>query len=269
MARKDGSTLRGRQKPGERARGGRKKVSDLTPAGQARYMGQKAVDRHARSWAAIGADTSMTSVAVVAIGYDAILDKIVGPKYADMRWMPEDDYFKRLGQAAKGYDLILDVLGGLVIPTHRVYIAAEEPFFYGAVKRQQSGWLKQQAEVAGAFKGGLARYGYLNIYEINNSQWHAALRKDGVEFEIAPKGSPEIDKKLARERNKFLVKTWAIKAFGLPDLPDLVASKSGAKIPRPESGYGAKAKAVQPNDIYDAAACCAWMQNEIESGAVL
>lgn len=289
MARKDRSTLRGRQEAtgGVReghsdlaiisdailgVKHGRKKVSDLTPEGQARYLTQMprprhSADRHADSWAAIGVDTSMSSVAVVGIGYDCVLDKIVGPEYVEIRWMPDDDYFKRLGDAVKGYDLILDVIGGLVIPTNRVYVAIEEPFYYGAIKGGQSSYLKQQAEVAGAFKGGLARYGYLNIYEINNSQWHAALRKDGIEFAVAPRGSSQAEKTAAREANKFKVKDWAINAFGLPNLPDLVKSKSGAKIPRPESGFGANAKAVQPNDIYDAAACCAWMQNEIESGA--
>jgi hypothetical protein len=163
----------------------------------------------------------------------------------------------------------LEVLANFwVMKPERVYIAIEEPWFYGAVKNAESAWLKQQAEVAGAFKGGLARFGYLNIYEINNSQWHATLRKDGIEFGKAARGTPAKEKAAVRERNKFLVKEWAMQAFGLPDLPDLVRSKSGAKIIRPESGFGAKAKAVQPNDFYDAAACAAWMQNAIESGEV-
>ena len=64
---------------------------------------------------------------------------------------------------------------------------------------------------------------------------------------------------------KWDVKDWAIGAYGLPDLPDLVSGKNGGKIPRPETGFGAKAKAVQPNDIYDAAAVMAYMQDHVQS----
>lgn len=231
MARKDGSTLKGAKKRSQSA-----------------------------SWASVGVDTSMTSIAVVGVGYDSKLDKMVGPSYSEMRWYPDDPYFKRLGEAANGHNLILDVLKDLwVIEHERVVIVCEEPWFYGAVKRQQSAWLKQQAEVSGAFKGSLVRYGYPLIYEINNSQWKKTLRTEGVPFVPGNKKDPDM---------KWKVKTWAIQAFGLPDLPDLVAAKNGGKIPRPESGFGAKAKPVQPSDVYDAAALCAWGQDEIMAGRI-
>lgn len=232
MARKDGSTLQARQKGAQ----------SLT----------KAVA--GASWASVGIDTSMSSLAVVAVGYDATLDKMVGPTYAERRWYADDDYFKRLGEAAKSHDLVLDALTGLwVIELDRVVIVAEEPWYYGAVKQQQSAWLKQQAEIAGAFKGGLVRYGFPIIYEINNQQWRKVIRDEGVTIRKGQEG-------------KWDIKEWAIKAFGLPEFPDLVKDKGGSKIPRPESGFGAKAKAIQPSDIYDAAACAAWGQNEIVSG---
>lgn len=218
-----------------------------------------------KSWAALGCDTSLTAISVVGIGYDATLAKMVGPAYAEIRWTPEDDYFKRLGEAARGSGLVLDVLKDLwVIKPDNVYLAIEEPFHYGAVARQIGSWVKQQAEVSGAFKGSLVRHGFLNIYEINNSQWHKTLRDEGVQFAIIPRGTPESQRAKIKKANKFVVKDWAVMAFGLPELPDLVKSKSGAKIVRPESGFGAKAQAEQPNDIYDAAACCAWMADEME-----
>lgn len=228
----------------------RKTVKDLKPGTAAKLAVKE-------SWAALGADTSMTACSVCAIGYDATICKMRGPVYAELRWSPDDDYFKRLADASGGHNLVLDVLREMwVIDPAKVYIAVEEPWYYGATKQQQSSYLKQQAEVAGAFKGSLARYGFLNMYEINNSQWRATLRRDGHDIRKGQEG-------------KWDIKEWAIKAFGLPDLPDLVKSKSGAKIPRPESGYGAKAKAVQPNDIYDAAACCAWMVDELERTGVI
>lgn len=228
---------------------------------------QKAAQRV--SWAAVGIDTSMTACSAVGIAYDGMSDKIVGPFYSEIRWMPEDDYFKRLGQAAKGYELVFDVTrGAWVLDPAHIFIACEEPIFYGAVKANVGSFIKQQCEVAGSFKGSLVRYGFQNIYEINNSQWHATLRKDGVEF-INPRGMTDSQKNAAKLENKFKVKTWAIQAFGLPELPDLVKSKSGAKVPRPETGYGANAKPIQPNDVYDAAACAAWMQDMIETGEVV
>lgn len=219
----------------------RKTAADLRKS-----LAKPPAKRKDKSWAAAGWDTSMTAISVVAFGYDGMTDKMRGPFYGEIRFMPEDDYFYRLGMAARSHDLAVDVLGKLWSPIEQVHMAFEEPWYYGAVKQGASGWLKQQAEVAGAVKGSLVRYGYKNLYEINNSQWRAVLKREGVTIRKGAEG-------------KWDVKDWAIKAWGLPDLPDLVKSKSGAKIPRPESGFGARAKPVQPNDIYDAAACCAWM----------
>lgn len=238
MARKTGETLKGHEK------------------GTQKPTAAASED----SWAVVGVDTSMSSIAAVALGYDATLDKMVGPAHKDMRWYTEDDYFKRLGQAAKGHDLILDVLKDIwVVDLARVVIVCEEPWFFGAVKRQQSAWLKQQAEVSGSFKGSLARYGFPLIYEINNQQWKKSLREEGVEFAPGNKSDPDM---------KWKVKRWAVETLGLPDLPDLVKDRNSSKIPRPESGYGAKAKAIQPDDIYDAAALCMWGFHEVLEGRV-
>lgn len=219
-----------------------------------------------RSYAAVGIDTSLTAVSVVVMGYDAITRKHKGPFHGEVRWTPEIDYFTRLHQALKVDALVNSLVAQTwVRDADRTFIAVEEPFHYGAIKRNIGGWIKQQAEVGGAVKAGLVSAGYQNIYEIGNSQWHATLRREGVEFVKIPRGSSSGERAALTLAKKFAVKTWAIQAFGLPDLPDLVASKSGAKIPRPETGFGANAKAVQPSDIYDAAACCAWMLDTIES----
>ena len=213
-----------------------------------------------KSWAAVGLDTSMTSIACTAIGYDGVLDKMTDVRWGEIRWTPDDDYFMRLGQAAKCRDLVLDTIHNLwAYKFDQVFIAVEEPFPLGMAKsgrvKFESGWIKQQCEVAGAAKGDLVKFGFKNIYEINNQQWKATLRREGVSIRKMPDG-------------KWDVKDWATQALGMPDLPDLVKSKTGAKIVRPESGFGAKAKAVQPSDVYDAAACMAWMMDEILSGRV-
>lgn len=228
--------------------------------------GELLLEPRERSWAAFGVDTSMTAVSAFCIGYDAITGTTRGPFWGEIRWSPEDDYFHRLGAAVKAANLIYDIGKELWVRDHDdIYIAIEEPVHYGAIERGITSWMKQQCEVAGAFKGGLVNQGYLNIYEINNSSWHATLRKEGVDFPRAAKGSTAAQKAAAAKANKWNVKDWAMRAFGMPDFPDLVKSKGGPKIPRPETGFGANAQAVQPNDIYDAAAICAWMTNEIEA----
>jgi len=233
VARKTGETLKGRQKG-----------SQSLPAPSMKRP------ETGRSWAAVGVDTSMTAISACAVGYDVTTGKMVGPTWAEIRWLPEDDYFSRLKAAANGHELILDVIHELwVIELDRVGIAIEEPVPFGMIKRAQSAWVKQQCEIAGAFKGSLAKWGFPHIYEINNQQWKKVLRHEGV---VIRKGT----------EGKWDVKDWAIQAFGMPNLPDLI-SKGGAKIPRPE---GSKAKGIQPLDVYDAAACAAWMQDEITEG---
>ena len=228
-------------------------------------MLKRVYDRRLLSWAALGADTSMSSISLVGIGYDGILDKMIGPHHATIRWGIEDHYMHRLRDAHNAHRLVLDVLPGFwQIDLDRIWIAVEEPFHYGAPQRQIGSYIKQQAEIGGAFKGGLVNYGYPHIEEINNSQWHATLRRDGVEFTKAPKGSSSGERARIALANKFKVKEWAMRAFLLPDYPDLVIGPDGNKIPRPATGKGANAKAVQPEDVYDAAAVCAWMQDQVE-----
>lgn len=223
---------------------------------------KSAAKKAKKSWTAVGMDMSMTSIAATAISFDATLNKMTDVAWGEIRWTPEDDYFKRLGAAAKCHDLLLDVLSSLWSYDYsRVCIAVEEPIPLGMVNRKgpnqmRGDYIKQQCEIAGAAKGGLVRFGFPNIYEINNATWKATLRREGVEIRKMPEG-------------KFDVKEWAISALGLPDLPDLVKGKNGGKIPRPESGFGANAKPVQPSDVYDAAAVMAWMQDEIISGRAL
>lgn len=219
-----------------------------------------------RSWAAFGVDTSMTAVSVFCTGYDAITDTVRGPFWGEIRWSPEDDYFHRLGAAVKAADLIYDIGKDLWVRDHDdIYIAIEEPVHYGAIERKITSWMKQQCEVAGAFKGGIVNQGYLNIYEINNASWKKTLRQEGVQFIVNPKGATAAEKRVNSWKNKWVVKDWAMRAFGMPDFPDLVKNREGAKIPRPATGFGANAKPEQPNDIYDAAAICAWMCNEIDA----
>lgn len=290
LARKDGSTLEEPQKGSPRvARPDRRDPEpieggdDFDPVADSARREEERFERKSQgavvgstrpevdaSWACVGCDTSMTAIAAVAVGYDAKLGKRVGPFHGEIRWYPDDDYFKRLGEAARGHDLILDLLKKLwVVDPSRVFVAFEEPIHYGAMQRQVASFAKQQAEVSGAFKGSLVRYGFVNLIEITNSQWYAVLRRDGVQFIPPIKDGTSGEKSERSLANKMMVKRWGIEAFGLPDLPDLVRSKSGAKIPRPESGYGSTAKPIQPNDVFDSAGVLAWLLDDLETREVI
>jgi hypothetical protein len=242
MPRKDGSTL---------------KSAPVSPEkGLQRVAGRDAQRARESSWCVVGIDTSLTAVAACGIGYDSILKKMVGPSFADVRFKPEIDYYERLAVAAKAHEIVLEASRCLYsCELHRIAVAVEEPVPYGMISRgkMQSDYIKQQCEISGAVKGSLSRYGFKVIYEINNAQWKKTLRGDGVTIRKMPEG-------------KWDVKRWAIAAYGLPDLPDLVKGKEGGKVPRPESGFGANAKAVQPDDIYDACAVMAWMVEEVQEG---
>ncbi len=109
----------------------------------------------------------------------------------------------------------------------------------------QSNTLKQQGQYTGAFLGSVLRYGYPNLFEVHNQTWLKPVRADlGI-------GRPD----------KWDVKRWAIEYYRLPDLPDLIQHSKLGKIPRPETS---KAKAVQPDDIYDACGIMAWLQDLVQ-----
>jgi hypothetical protein len=223
------------------------------------------------SFALVGIDSSLTAVSAVSWGYDAKTDSYK-VEHGEIRWSPETDYFERIRLAAGTHELVLDLLRSMwTIET--VYIALEEPFPFGMLGGRssnfQASFAKQLAEVSGAVKGSLTRWGFKNLVEVNNSSWHKSLRQDGVTFETVPRGTRGAAKTAIQVANKFRVKSWAITAYGLPEFPDLVAARSGAKIPRPESGYGAKAKAVQADDRYDACAVLHWLRRDLEErGAI-
>jgi hypothetical protein len=218
----------------------RKKLSHLA--------GRKKVNP---KWIVVGVDTSMSSIAVAAMGWDETLKQMRGPSLYTHRWASDYDYLLRLKEAAQAEILIENAVSGLGFWTTSrddIYIAVEEPWPLGLAKRAQSGWIKQQAQVSGAFLGGLSRCGYTNTYEINYQTWLNVVRAE-TGLGLSPKDKP-----------KWKVKEWAIEAFGVPDFPDLIKSKHG-KIPRPE---GSKAKAEQPEDIYDALGVMSWMRYHVE-----
>ena len=179
--------------------------------------------------------------------YDGLLDKIKGPATVNERWSRDTHYFDRLKSAARPEIFIHSLMSGLkgaVVETDQIYIAVEEPWPMGIVKKAESGWLKQQAQIQGTFIGGLVRYGFANIYEVNAQSWKKVV-------------ADELGVKVGLSKDfKWTVKKWAIDTYGLEDMPDLIESKLGL-TPKPKTS---RAKPKQPEDIYDAMGLCAWME---------
>lgn len=230
-----------------------------------------------RGWMIAGFDTSMSSIAGAAIGYDGTLKRLVGPEFLLMRWSKDDEYLDRLKEAAMAHEIVHELQNalGLLVNVDEVYIAQEEPAPMGMFRQGVSAFLKQQCEVSGAFLGGLMRYGYTNVFQINSISWRTMVAEMITEDTGEPvtthhskwKSQALVDRYNCKpgDSGKFRTKQWALDVmapyFGqqwgseIPDWPDIIESADGKK-PRPENS---KAKSVQPDDRYDALAVM-WSQ---------
>lgn len=208
------------------------------------------------TWVACGFDVSMSVIAGAAIGFDGTLGRLCGPVFVERRWQRNTDYFKRLSDAAHAATFIHDLIAKLLLTPElvEIHIAVEEPVPMGLFKRGESGWVKQQCQISGAFLGGLVRYGYPNIYEINNMTW-----KQPIAFEM--------DTTVRNPNFKFIIEEWGRDVYpNVPEFPPLIENKKLGKIPKPETS---KAKPIQPDDRYDALGVMGWMQSEIEEGNIV
>jgi hypothetical protein len=229
-----------------------------------------------------GWDVSMNSIAGAAVAWDNIMKQWKGPEFVIVRWEREDHYFDRISEANAVRDLVWQLQSQLKIAPEleNVFIAQEEPWpmgLVGRVSKQQSQTLKQQAEISGAFLAGLLKFGFQNVFQINNVQWRQIVAQDlGITIHHS-KWNPK-DAALAAELQcrpdkigKFRAKQWALGDYHvwasgkarneIPEWPDLIERKSGL-IPRPEDS---KARAVQPDDRYDALAIMEWLRRELIS----
>jgi hypothetical protein len=221
----------------------------------------------------IGADVSMSSIALAGVAHDATLKKLIGPGFQLWRWDQGTHYFDRITDCSRCETFIYDLYTELKlgnVELENVYIAVEEPWPFGIVGRAESSYLKQQAEISGAFLAGLLRYGFKNIYQISANSWRKIVADD---LGISTYHSKWKDQKLGwlvddpcghyrtlpANIGKFRAKEWARQNYVVPDWPDIIESTGKGKVPRPK---GSKARAVQPDDRYDALAVMEWMRRE-------
>jgi len=248
---------------------GKPHVQKIVPRKKSRANRISIADpRPDKGWIVAGFDVSMSCIAGAAIAWDRITGKHKGPVFVEHRWTKEDHYFDRLKVAAKSHELMFDIIGEfhLALPLEKIFIAVEEPWPFGMVKGGESGWLKQQAEISGAFLGGLIRYGYENVSQMNTIRWRTVVAED---LGITTHHSKWKDPKLCatyncnpKDAGKFRTKQWAYNpgyAFmgmfseEVPGWPDIIHSNKLGNIPRPENS---RARAIQPDDRYDALAIC-------------
>lgn len=203
---------------------------------------------------AVGIDVSMSSIAGAAIMHDSILQTMRGPVWHVQRWKQSDDYFKRMVFAAKAHDFVFDLvckMHGAIFDLDEIWIAVEEPWPWGVVKRAQSGWLKQQAQIQGAFLASLARYGYPNLFEVNIPDWQSRIASD-------------LDMKWSKKDGftKWTIKEWAQEVYPeIPDWPDLIRKTNVGLVAKPKSS---NAKPVQPDDRFDATGLMDWAFEEAQ-----
>lgn len=209
-------------------------------------------------YAALGFDVSMTSIAGAGFIFDPKTKSWKGPETVFRLWdRYEHDYFRRLRDAARGYELALDLVGYLKgdLPLEEVYIAVEEPWPLGMQKSMESVSLKQNAQISGAFMGGLIRFGFANVFEINNQAWRGLVAEALGITTHHSKWSP------TRKEGKFRAKEWALQQYpDFRELPDMINNAKHGKIEKPPDS---KATPFQCHDCYEAMAMASWMKDEI------
>lgn len=199
------------------------------------------------TWAVCGIDASVTSISGAMLVYDSLLDKVRDVGVHSVRWTQDVHFLDRLAYAVKAHDFIHELIikcGPMPIHSDNIWIGMEEAWPAGIVKRAESQWLRQQAEICGAFRGGLVRYGYSRVYDVNASSWRAAVAHD-------------MGMKSNKDFTKWHVKKWAMFSYGIEDRPDLIQKTGVGLTPKPEKST---AKPKQPDDIYDACGIMDWMR---------
>lgn len=190
----------------------------------------------------IGADLSLSSLALSAKMYDSTLRELKGPSWAITRWSKEVSLDEKLRQVAKGHDFIHEIMYELnhgIIPDSEVLFIGVEELPPRAMDARR---YREQAEIIGAFVGGLLRYGFTNVIRVNIKSWQSLVAAD---MEVSLK-----------DLDKWIVKEWARQLHDAPKWKDLIRNNKQGLIPKPQ---GSKAMPEQPDDRYDATGIMEWV----------
>lgn len=207
-------------------------------------------------WVAVGADVSTYSISLAGMAKLGN-GKLRSAKAVTLRWEKDTDYFKRIRDASQCQNLMFDLFAALKVEPElvNVFIAVEEAVSFGHMQRHQSKSMKQQLQISGAFLGGLLRWGWNNLYEIQANQWRKYVAEElGITTHHTKWGKGRDGKYRSQEWVENFHPKWDGK------WPDIISAKRGM-IPRPE---GSKAQGVQPDDRYDALGIMWWMRKELK-----
>lgn len=229
-------------------------------------------------WVAVGIDVSFSSISVAGM---ARLQngKVRRARALTVRWERSTDYYTRMIGAAKGHEILFDVFKRLkVMPElDQVHIAIEEAVSIGQLQRMGklagAGQVtKQQLQISGALMGGLLRWGWQNIYEIQAQQWQKIVADDleisthyskwgNVEYLSLPTHFPPVAKKSV---GKYRAWQWVEQFHPKWDgkWPDMIGHSKRGLIHRPEKSH---AQGVQSDDRYEALGIMEWMRRELKS----
>lgn len=215
-----------------------------------------------RAWSrvktvAIGVDISLYSISVA--GGAALPDGKFRVGTYKLAWEKDDDYLLRMKQAAKAHDVFHNLFENMKIECdlHQVFVAVEEAVSFGHIQRHAGQTIKQQIQMSGAFIGGVLRYGWPHLYEIQANQWRKMVADDlGITIHHT-KWNP--DKHIGKYRAQQWVEKFHPKWDG--HWPDMIRTTKRGLIPRPESS---KAKGEQSDDRYEALAIMEFMRRTLK-----
>jgi len=251
----------------------------MPPIAKHKKRKPKVAQERDNGWLVAGFDTSQSCLAGAAIAWDATLRRHKGPVFTIERWQKGEDYLSRIRKCGYSFELLLDLKHklGVITDSEYIFIGQEEPWPFGMAGGSTSSYLKQQAEISGAFLAGMLRFGYANVMQMNSMRWRKTVADDlGITTHHSKWQDPALVKMyncIPKDTGKFRSKQWALDSppfaekfyAEIPDLPDIIKSKDG-NIPRPE---GSVAKAIQPADEYDALAIMWTLYLELEQSGLL
>lgn len=219
-------------------------------------------------WVCIGADVSMSSISLA--GLARTRDGKLRHGAISKRWLKNTDYFIRLKEAAAAQEFTFDLFAEMKVMAelNEIAFAVEEAVSIGFLQRAESAWVKQQLQISGAFLGGLLKWGYSDIYEIQANQWRALVAHDlgitthtskwnNTEYLALPPEFHAAPKNVGKYRAQQWVQVFHSKWDG--HWPDIVNTKDG-QVPRGNS----KAQGVQSDDRYEALAMAEWLRRELK-----
>jgi hypothetical protein len=228
-------------------------------------------------WVCVGIDISLSSISLGGLARTKAGKLRTGA--ITHRWEKNLDYFERILQVSKAHDFMHDLFAELQVMAEldEIAIAIEEAVPIGMLQRGTRGkqsaaggaWMKQQLQISGALLGGLIRYGYKDVYEIQANQWRKLVADDLGITTHASKWNTEDVLKLPKDFNprkdaigKYRAQQWIREFHPKWDghWPDIIGSSHG-NIQRPESS---KAMGLQCADQYETLAMAEWLRREVK-----